>query len=46
VTATLSALDPAKLAAPATGDGRSLVHLCVHLAYHLGQVNYHRRMVS
>lgn len=23
-----------------------LVHLCTHLAYHLGQVNYHRRLVE
>jgi hypothetical protein len=21
-----------------------LIHLCAHLGYHLGQVNYHRRL--
>lgn len=26
--------------------GRFLTHLAVHLAYHLGQVDYHRRMVA
>ncbi|MEZ4417714.1 MAG: DinB family protein [Gemmatimonadota bacterium] len=26
--------------------GRFLVHLAVHLGYHLGQVDYHRRMVT
>lgn len=25
--------------------GFFLVHLCTHLAYHLGQINYHRRLV-
>ena len=46
---TLATLDPGDLdLPPATpaGGGRSLVHLCAHLAYHLGQVNYHRRMVG
>ena len=45
----LSTLDPGALDQPAAtpaGGGRSLVHLCAHLAYHLGQVNYHRRMVT
>jgi uncharacterized damage-inducible protein DinB len=28
----------------ATGD--LLVHLAVHLAYHLGQIDYHRRLVT
>jgi hypothetical protein len=23
-----------------------LIHLCAHLSYHLGQINYHRRMVA
>lgn len=23
-----------------------LMHLCMHLAYHLGQINYHRRMLD
>jgi len=49
VEATLSTLDPGDLdQPPATpeGGGRTLVHLCAHLAYHLGQVNYHRRTIS
>lgn len=27
------------------GTGAFLVHLATHLAYHLGQIDYHRRMV-
>lgn len=54
VTRTLAALDPAAL----EGDfplevgglrletGRFLSHLASHLAYHLGQVDYHRRIVT
>jgi uncharacterized damage-inducible protein DinB len=26
--------------------GRFLAHLCTHLAYHLGQVDYHRRIIT
>ena len=26
--------------------GYTLVHLCTHLSYHLGQVNYHRRLMD
>jgi hypothetical protein len=26
--------------------GHFLAHLCTHLAYHLGQVNYHRRLTA
>jgi uncharacterized damage-inducible protein DinB len=26
--------------------GYFLVHLAMHLAYHLGQINYHRRMLN
>jgi DinB family protein len=54
VTATLSALDPAKLEAPYplpvlnrrldTGD--FMMHLATHLAYHTGQVDFHRRIVT
>lgn len=50
----LAALPDAALAAPypepiagrtvATGD--YLVHLATHLAYHLGQLDYHRRVVT
>jgi hypothetical protein len=25
---------------------RVLAHLCSHLAYHLGQIDYHRRIVA
>lgn len=25
---------------------RFLIHLCAHLAFHLGQIDYHRRMVT
>lgn len=47
-------LSPAQLAAPypetlakhhfSTGD--LLMHLAVHLGYHLGQVDYHRRAAT
>lgn len=29
-----------------TSTGFLLVHLATHLAYHLGQVNYHRRLID
>jgi uncharacterized damage-inducible protein DinB len=29
-----------------TSAGYLLVHLATHLAYHLGQVNYHRRLID
>jgi hypothetical protein len=29
-----------------TSVGYLLVHLTTHLAYHLGQINYHRRMID
>ena len=29
-----------------TSTGYFLVHLAVHLAYHLGQINYHRRLLG
>ena len=54
VERTLASLSEAQLAAPypepiakrtvATRD--FLMHLAVHLAYHLGQLDYHRRTVS
>ena len=54
VAATLSGLDPARLEAtyPEALDGHQfetgdlLVHLAVHLGFHLGQVGYHRRTVT
>lgn len=54
VDAALAALPPARLAEPfpdavagvrvVTGD--LLLHLLVHLTYHLGQLNAHRRVVT
>ena len=29
-----------------TSTGYFLIHLAVHLGYHLGQVNYHRRLLD
>jgi hypothetical protein len=29
-----------------TSTGYFLIHLTTHLAYHLGQINYHRRLVN
>jgi hypothetical protein len=26
--------------------GHFLIHLCAHLSYHLGQINYHRRLLD
>jgi uncharacterized damage-inducible protein DinB len=54
IDATLSDLDAASLAAPFPGElpfgelrtGRFLTHLAVHCGYHLGQVDYHRRIVT
>ena len=51
---TMDALDDAALAAPYPErmGGRELrtcdflVHLAAHLAYHLGQLDYHRRIVT
>lgn len=54
VSRTLRSLDESMLGQPypepvakvrvTTGD--FLVHLAAHLAYHLGQVNYHRRILT
>jgi len=54
VQAALSRLDPASLsrdfpdevAGRRVKTGDYLVHLCVHLGYHLGQIGYHRRMTT
>lgn len=54
VRSTLAKLTPAELEAPypmALGGvqpptERFLLHLLSHLAYHLGQINYHRRLVA
>jgi hypothetical protein len=37
---------PLLVLAEKTSTEYFLVHLAVHLGYHLGQVNYHRRLVS
>lgn len=54
VADTLAGLDPAKVESeyPVVvggylfGTGEFLMHLLSHLAYHLGQIDYHRRMVT
>jgi hypothetical protein len=54
VRTVLPAIDDADMAAvfPETLFGLSLqtgdlvMHLCSHLAYHLGQIDYHRRLVT
>ncbi len=54
VEATLPRLTPAQLEAPFPQEvggkrlptARFLTHLASHLAYHLGQLDYHRRMVA
>jgi uncharacterized damage-inducible protein DinB len=37
---------PVELAGERPSTGYALVHLAAHLAYHLGQVNYHRRLLA
>lgn len=44
--ATLAAPFPVELAGRRLPTARFLMHLCAHLAYHLGQVDYHRRIVA
>jgi uncharacterized damage-inducible protein DinB len=54
VTRTLATLDPAQLEKPFPVEvggnrmqtGLFLQHLASHLAYHLGQVDFHRRIVT
>lgn len=54
VKTTLSKLDPAllekdypeKVFADSMTTQYFLIHLSAHLGYHLGQVNYHRRLIS
>lgn len=54
VERVLSGLDPSRLDGDFPVDfkgrtiptGRFLLHLATHLAYHLGQVDYHRRVVT
>jgi uncharacterized protein DUF664 len=37
---------PEKIAGHTVGTGEWLVHLVSHLGYHLGQLDYHRRLVT
>jgi uncharacterized damage-inducible protein DinB len=54
ITNTLQELDESKLAEPYPQDvlGKALtieyflIHLTSHLSYHLGQINYHRRLLA
>ncbi|RYF77257.1 MAG: DinB family protein [Cytophagaceae bacterium] len=54
VSQTLLSLDETRLAEEypmlvfeqKTSTGYLLVHLATHLGYHLGQINYHRRLVQ
>ncbi len=54
VRSTLLSLDPARLDAPfpvpvmdtQLSTETFLLHLCTHLTYHLGQVDYHRRLTT
>ena len=54
VARTLLSLEPARLAEPyplptlgqSTVTGLFLLHLSTHLAFHLGQLDYHRRVVT
>jgi uncharacterized damage-inducible protein DinB len=54
VDETLGKLDPARLDEPfpvpiggvTLPTGRQLLHFATHFAYHLGQVDYHRRAVT
>lgn len=43
---TLAAPYPEPIARRAVATGDFLVHLTTHLAYHLGQLDYHRRVVT
>ena len=44
--ADLARLYPDELANTKVPTGEFLIHLAVHLGYHLGQVDYHRRIVT
>lgn len=37
---------PEAIAAKRVGTGDYLIHLTTHFAYHLGQIDYHRRIVT
>lgn len=42
----LSAAYPVEVGGVRLDTGQFLVHLAGHFSYHLGQVNYHRRLIS
>lgn len=42
----LSGVFPDQVAGVSPGTGEFLVHVAVHLGYHLGQIDYHRRIVT
>jgi uncharacterized damage-inducible protein DinB len=42
----LAAEYPEKIAGHTVSTGEWLIHLAAHLAYHLGQIDYHRRLVT
>jgi len=44
--AQLDELFPSTIAGLTLTRGEAMVHLTAHLAYHLGQVDYHRRLVA
>jgi len=43
---TLASDYPEQIAGHAVAGGEWLIHLASHLAYHLGQIDYHRRLVT
>ncbi len=43
---TLDSVYPIEIAGVRLSTGQFLVHLATHLAYHLGQIDYHRRSVT
>jgi uncharacterized damage-inducible protein DinB len=44
--AALAADYPEQIAGHTVSTGEWLIHLAAHLAYHLGQIDYHRRIVT
>jgi len=44
--ATLAAPFPVEVLGRRLRTSRFLMHLCSHFAYHLGQIDYHRRLVA
>ena len=44
--ADLEAEFPLEVAGVRLSTGQFLIHLAIHLGYHLGQVDYHRRLLT